>query len=88
MNFLDYSAISFGSQFDMGLVCERLTDIIGAGSWFYSFTVNNITWLSLVRKIITAMNRDSVLCGAFGLYPSYVAGILEHVRGDTFLCFL
>jgi hypothetical protein len=94
MDFMDYSAISFGSQSDIELVCERLTDIIGAGSWFVSFTVKNTTWLSAVRKIITAMNSDSVLCEAFGLYPSYVAGILYVVEeihfyvlcNDTIIC--
>jgi hypothetical protein len=80
MDFLDYSAINFGSQFDMGLVCEKLTDITGAGSWFDSFTVKNTTWLSFVRRIITTMNSDSVLCGVFRLYPSYVTGILEVVE--------
>jgi len=63
-------------NFDMGLVSERLTDVIGVGSWFDSFTVKNTAWLSLVRKIITTVNSDSVLCGTFGLYPSYVADIL------------
>jgi len=30
-----------------------------------------------VNYIITALNRDKVLCGSFGLYPSYVADTLN-----------
>jgi hypothetical protein len=37
--------------------------------------VQHTTWLSLVRNIITTMNSDSLLCGSFELYHSYVAGI-------------
>jgi hypothetical protein len=65
--------------------CERLTDIIGVGSWCDTFTVKNTTWLSLQRKIITMMNSDSVLCGAFGLYPSCVAGIANAVEETSFM---
>ena len=68
----------------MGLMCTRQTDIIGAGSWFDSFTVQNTIWLSLVKKILVTMNSDRVLCGVFGLYPSYLAGILKHVEEINF----
>jgi hypothetical protein len=94
MDFLDPSAISFGTQFNMGLVCERLTDIIAVGSWFDTFTVKHTRWLSLVRKIITVINSDFVLCGVFCFYPNYVAGILDVVEkthfyvlcNDTIIC--
>jgi len=33
-----------------------------------------------VNDIVTTMNSDKVLCGSFGLYPSYVAGILNSVK--------
>ena len=29
---------------------------------------------------VTTMKSDKVLCGSFGLYPSYVAGILNSVK--------
>jgi len=29
---------------------------------------------------ITAMNNDKALCGSFGVYPSYEAGILNSVE--------
>jgi hypothetical protein len=78
----------------MGLLFERLRDIIGIGSWFDTFTVKNTKWLSLVRKIITLINSDSVLFGFFDFYRSYVAGILRVVEeihfyvlcNDTIIC--
>jgi len=37
-----------------------------------------------VRDIITDMNNDKVMYGCFGLYPSYVAGILNTVKDIHF----
>jgi hypothetical protein len=79
MDFIKFSAIPFGTQLDMGLVCTRLNDIIGVGSWFDSFKVQNTMWLSLVKKILVTLNREQAISAVFGLYPSYVAGILKHV---------
>jgi len=42
--------------------------------------VKNTKWLWLVNDIVTIVNSDNVLCGSFGLYPSYVAGILISVK--------
>ena len=33
-----------------------------------------------MHYIVTAMNSDKVLFGSFGLYPSYVAGVLNSVK--------
>jgi len=33
-----------------------------------------------VNDIVTTMNSDKVLCGSFGVYPSYAAGILNSVK--------
>jgi len=37
-----------------------------------------------VRDIITDMNNNKVICGCFGLYPSYVAGFLNTVKDIHF----
>jgi len=37
-----------------------------------------------VNDIVTTMNSDQVLCGSFGLYPNYAAGILKSVKEITF----
>jgi hypothetical protein len=79
MDFLKFSAIPFGTEFDMGLVFTRLTDLIGVSSWLKTSTVQNTMWLSLVKKILLIMNRDRVMCGVNELYPSYLAGILKYV---------
>jgi hypothetical protein len=62
----------------MGLVCTRLTDLIGFDTWFDSFAVQNTMWLSLVKKILVTINTDRVKCLVCGIYPSYVVGILKH----------
>jgi len=33
-----------------------------------------------VNDIVTTINSDKVLCGSFGLYPRYVAGVLNSVK--------
>jgi hypothetical protein len=38
-----------------------------------------IQWLQLVSDIVEPMKSDTVLCGCFGLHPSYVAGLLNSV---------
>jgi len=37
-----------------------------------------------VKDIVTAMNSDKVLCGSFGLYRRYIAGILNFVKEILF----
>jgi len=37
-----------------------------------------------VNDIVTTMNSDHMLCGCFGLYPSYVPGILNSVEEFNF----
>jgi len=36
--------------------------------------------------MVTAMNNDETLCGCFGMYPCFVAGILHSGRRIHFLC--
>jgi len=36
--------------------------------------------LWLVNNIVTTVYSDKVLCGSFGLYPSYAAGIRNCVK--------
>jgi hypothetical protein len=38
----------------------------------------------VVSDIVGAMNSDTLLCGCFVLYPSYVASILTSVKGIAF----
>jgi hypothetical protein len=33
----------------------------------------------MAKNIVTTMNSDNMICGCLGLFPSYVAGILNSV---------
>ena len=79
MDFIKFSTIPYGTGFNMGLVCTRLNELIGVGSWFDFFTLQNTMWLSVVEKILVTLNSEQVISAVVGLYPSYVAGILKHV---------
>jgi len=37
-----------------------------------------------VNNIVTTMNSDNMFCGCFGLFPSYIAGILNSVKQSDF----
>jgi hypothetical protein len=60
---------------NIGRSCENLNDIIGEGAWYDKFSPQNTKWLSLVKDIVASINS-----GCFGLYPSFVAGILNSVE--------
>ena len=80
MDFQDFANISFLPNSGIGRLCEDLNNIIGQSIWYGTFQVQNTEWLWLVNDIVTTMNSDKVLCGYFGLYLSYVAGILNSVK--------
>ena len=77
MDFINFSTIPFGTGLDMDHVCTRLNELIGVGSWFDSFTVQNTMWLPVVEKILMNLNSERTACVCVGLYPAYVAGILK-----------
>ena len=80
MDFVGFADISFRPNTSIGRLCEDLNNIVGYGIWYDTFQVQNAQWLWLVKYIVTALNSDKVLCGCFGLYPSYVSGIQSYVK--------
>jgi hypothetical protein len=84
MDFLDFSDVSFISNLGIGQLCEDLTTIIGQVIWYDKFQILHTRWLWLVNDLVTALISDKVLCGTFGLYRSYVAGILNSVKEINF----
>jgi hypothetical protein len=84
MDFLDFSDVSFVSNLGIGQLCEDLNSIIGQGIWYDTFQIFNTRWLWLVNGFLTALNSGNVLCGTFGNYQSYVAGILKSVKEINF----
>ena len=79
MDFLNFADISFLPNSSIGRLCKDLSNNVGQGIWYDTFQVQNTKWLWLVKYIVTILNSD-VFCGSFGLYPSYVAGILNSVK--------
>jgi hypothetical protein len=80
MDFLDFRDVSFRANTNIGRLCEDLNNIISEGIWHDRYNVRNTEWLWLVNNIVAAMNSDKILCGSFGIYPSFVAGILNSVN--------
>jgi len=67
-------------HFYHGQLCEDLNTILGQGICSDRFQVQNSKWVWLVNVIVTTIKSDNVLCVSYGLYPSYVAGILNSVK--------
>jgi len=57
-----------------------LINIVEQVVWYDTFQFENTKWLCIMNDIVATMNNDKVLCDSFGLYPSYVAGILNSVK--------
>jgi len=84
MDFLDFRNVSFLPNCSIGRSCEDLNNIVGHVVWYDTFQVKNKKWLWLVNDIVTTINKDKLLCGSIGLYPSYTAGILNCVKEINF----
>jgi hypothetical protein len=84
MDFLDFANDSFLPNWSIGELCEDLNTIVGQGICYDTFQIQNTKWLWLVNDIVTTINSDNVRCATFGLYPSYVAGILNSVKEINF----
>jgi len=84
MDFLNFRDVSFLPDSSIGRLCEDLNNIVGQGVWYDTFQVKNKKRLWLVNDIVTTMNSDKVLCGSFGLHPTYAAGILNSVKETHF----
>ena len=58
MDFRAFSGIPFGTDFDMRFLYTIPTDIIGAGSWWDSFTLQNTMSLSFLKNVLVTMKCD------------------------------
>jgi hypothetical protein len=84
MDFLEFTDDSFLPYLSLGKFCENLNTTVGQAIWYDTFQVLNTKWLWLVNNIVTTMNSDNMICGYFGLFPSYNAGILNTVKEINF----
>jgi hypothetical protein len=69
----------------MKRLSDDLNELVGAGIWYDTFMIRNKTWLWLVNYIVSVMNIDKVLCDVAGLYPGFMAGILNQVNEINFM---
>jgi hypothetical protein len=83
MDFLELADVSFRPNANIGHLCQELYYILGVSIWYDTLKIQNTKWLWLVNYV-AAMNGNKVLCGSFGLYPSFVAGILNSVKAMNF----
>jgi hypothetical protein len=79
MDLLNISSVAFGYGVDMNRLSNDLNQLVGVGIWHDTYTVQNTKWLWLVSDI-----SDKVLCAVAGMYPGYVAGILNQVTEINF----
>jgi hypothetical protein len=84
MDFLELADVSFRPYNNVGHLCEKLNKVIGEAVWHDTFKIQNTKWLWFANDIVAAINNDEALCGCFGLYPDYVAGILNSVKKINF----
>jgi hypothetical protein len=84
MDFLHFQCVSLYPDSGIGRLCENLNNVIGNGIWHDTYQVQNPDMLWFVNKIIEAMNSDNMLCGCFGLYPSYIGAILNQMPNSHF----
>jgi len=52
MDFLDYTDVLFGSVVDMGQLCKKLDDIVGASIGYDTYKVQNTKWLWFVDDVV------------------------------------
>jgi hypothetical protein len=84
MDILHFNGFSFPPDTIIGYLHEKLNNILGQGIYYDTFKIQNAKWLWLVNDVVTIMNNDKILRGAFGLYPIFVAGILISVKDINF----
>jgi len=68
----------------IGQLCEDLNKIAGLRIYYNTIEIQNTKWLLLVNNTVMTTNSNKMLCGSFGVYPSYVVGILNSVKEINF----
>ena len=84
MEWLNFDQVCFLPNASIGQLCEDLNEIIGLGTYYDVFKIQNTRPLWSVNNMVTAINNDKAICGCFGLYPSFVAGILNSTNQILF----
>ena len=77
MEWLHFEQMYFLPNSSMGQLCKDLNEIMGQGTYHDTFEIQNTKWLWFVNNIVTAISNDKAICVCFGLYPSFVTGVLN-----------
>jgi hypothetical protein len=73
---LTFGLCHFDSSRNRKELCDTLSEEIGCGVWYETFTAVNTDWLWLIEKLLKALYTDNYACAVVGLYPAYIAGVL------------
>jgi len=87
MDWLKFESISFLPDSSIGQLCEDLNEIVGKWIYYDRFEIHNTKCCGSLVICFAALNNDEILCGCFGMYPSFVAGILNTARRIHFFVF-
>jgi len=79
-----FQNIYFSPDSSIGQFCDDLNEIVRQGICYDIFEIQNTKELWLVSNKVIAMNNDKTLCGCFGMYPRFVAVILNSARPINF----
>jgi hypothetical protein len=80
MEWLRFKSIYFLPNSSIGQLCKDLNETVGQGIYYDRFEIQNTKWLWFFSNMVTAINNHKTLCGCFGMYPSFVAEILNSAR--------
>jgi hypothetical protein len=60
--------------------------MVGNAIRYDTFAIRNMKWLWFVNDTVEVINNNNILhvCGCFELYLTFVAGILDSVKGINF----
>jgi len=84
IDWLIFERVSFSPDSSIGQLCEDLNKIARRGTCYDRFEIQDTKWLWFVCNKFTALNNNKILCGCFGMYPSFVAGILNTAKRTRF----
>jgi hypothetical protein len=73
---LTFELCHFDSSRKRKELCDALSEEIGCGVWYETFTAVNTDWLWLIEKRLKAIYTDNYACAVVGLYPAYIASVL------------
>jgi hypothetical protein len=88
MDFLQHADVSFGSDANIGQLCEELSNIYGRSIWYDTFKLQNKKWLWFVNDVVAAMKINTMLRGFFCSVSKFCSWNSKFGKGNEFLFFV